>query len=226
MSVPGNIRYPMPDEQSLPPNTADWHLDPARGALLIHDMQRYFVDFYDRDGSPATELVRHVVQLREAAVRCGLPVFYTAQPGAMTPEERNLLADFWGPGMTAEGQHREVIDELTPGPRDTVLVKWRYSAFARTDLETRLHALGRDQLVICGVYAHIGCMMSAADAFTRDIQPFFVADALADFSAEYHQMALTWAAERCAVVASTRRLLSELSGTAAPAARLATPQPV
>jgi bifunctional isochorismate lyase/aryl carrier protein len=212
MSIPGNISYPMPSEDSLPESTAGWRLDPARAALLIHDMQRYFVDFYAPASSPVTELVTNSKALKSAADETGMPVFYTAQPGSMTREERGLLMDVWGPGMRAEGGHRQVIDALAPHERDTVLVKWRYSAFARTDLLDRLRSLGRDQLVICGIYAHIGCMMSAADAFTQDIQPFLAADALADFSAEYHRTALTWTAERCAVVRSTRRLVTELTG--------------
>jgi bifunctional isochorismate lyase/aryl carrier protein len=211
MSIPGNVSYPMPSEESLPESTADWRPDPSRAALLIHDMQQYFVDFYAPAASPVTELVANSVALKRAADATGMPVFYTAQPGSMTREERGLLMDVWGPGMRAEGDHRRVIDALTPNDRDTVLVKWRYSAFARTDLSDRLRSLGRDQLVICGIYAHIGCMMSAADAFTRDIQPFFAADALADFSADYHRQALTWTAERCAVVRSTRQLLGHLT---------------
>ncbi|MNJ60933.1 putative isochorismatase [compost metagenome] len=62
---------------------------------------------------------------------------------------------------------------------------------------------GRDQLIICGVYAHVGVLFTAVEAFTNDIQTFLVADAVSDFSEKYHRMALEYAAQRCAVVCTT-----------------------
>jgi isochorismate hydrolase len=69
---------------------------------------------------------------------------------------------------------------------------------------------GRDQLIICGVYAHVGVLMSAVDAFTNDIQTFVVADAVADFSSRYHRLALSYVAERCAMVTTAKTVLAEL----------------
>lgn len=208
--IPPIHAYPLPSEGELPPNTASWVPDPRRTVLLVHDMQRYFLRPFAHTDSPGIPLVRNAVLLRERCAAAGIPVAYTAQPGGMTAEERGLLHDIWGPGMQTSPEDREVVDELAPGPEDWLLTKWRYSAFFRTDLLERMRVGGRDQLLLCGVYAHVGVLMSAVDAFSHDIQPFLAADAVADFSASYHELALNYAAQRCARVATTKQLMTEL----------------
>jgi bifunctional isochorismate lyase/aryl carrier protein len=209
MGLPGITPYPMPD--TVPANRVAWTADPDRAALLVHDMQNYFVDAYTRDASPVPELVSNILALRSRCASAGIPVIYTAQPGAQTLAQRGLLQDFWGDGIPADPRAAEIIAPLRPGDSDIHLTKWRYSAFQRTSLAQTLTELGRDQLIITGIYAHIGCLMTASEAFMRDIETFFAADATADFSAEYHAMALTYAADRCSVVVSTSDLLTMLS---------------
>jgi isochorismate hydrolase len=206
MSIPVITPYQMPAEHDLPANRASWKVDPSRCALLIHDMQRYFVDFFPSGRPPVTDLVANARKLRTAARAAGMPVFYTAQPGRMTREQRGLLHDIWGPGMEGTAAQREIVADLAPAADDTVLTKWRYSAFARSNLAQLLTAAGRDQLVVCGVYAHVGIMMTVCDAFTRDIEVFLAGDACADFTAEDHGQALAYVASRCGMVLSTRTL--------------------
>ncbi|MCX3062915.1 isochorismatase family protein [Streptomyces beihaiensis] len=190
--------YPLPTADRLPDNLAAWTPDPERAVLLLHDMQHYFLQALP--DPLRAELVHHAAGLRKRAACLGVPVAYTAQPGRMTDEQRGLLKDFWGPGMRTDPADREVIPELAPTEDDWVFTKWRYSAFFKTDLLERMRAADRDQLVLCGVYAHVGVLATAVEAFTNDIQTFLAADALGDFSEAHHRQALDYAAQRCAVV--------------------------
>ncbi|NSC25461.1 isochorismatase family protein [Streptomyces albus subsp. chlorinus] len=196
--------YPLPTRDELPTSTARWSLDPRRAVLLVHDMQRYFLAPFA--SSVRDPLVRHCALLRERCAALQIPVFYTAQPGGMTEQERGLLKDIWGPGMTVDPLDRLIVPELAPRPADRVLTKWRYSAFFRSDLLARMRDQGRDQLIVCGVYGHVGVLATALDAFTNDIESFLVADAVGDFSAAYHRLALDYAAARCSVVTSTEEV--------------------
>ncbi|MBN9743360.1 isochorismatase [Amycolatopsis sp. A1MSW2902] len=213
MTVPSIAAYAMPDPSDLPSQYVDWVLNPERAALLVHDMQEYFVRFFPAGESPVVELVDHCALLVEQCRSVGVPVAFTAQPGGMSPAERGLLQGFWGAGMSSAEGDRAIVEPLTPLATETVFTKWRYSAFFRSNLLEFLHEQGRDQLIICGVYAHVGCMVTAIDAFTHDVQPFLVGDAVADFTADYHEMALRYLAERSALVLPTVSVLRSLTAT-------------
>jgi trans-2,3-dihydro-3-hydroxyanthranilic acid synthase len=190
--------YSLPAKDALPENVVRWVPHRERAVLLVHDMQRYFLKPF---ANPLRdELIDNTARLRKRCATLGVPVAYTAQPGGMTDQQRGLLKDFWGPGMRAESADRDVVPELEPAAEDRIFTKWRYSAFFRSGVLEWMRALGRDQLILCGVYAHVGVLATALDAFTNDIQPFMAADALGDFSAEHQRFALDYAAQRCGMV--------------------------
>ncbi|MFD5650524.1 isochorismatase family protein [Streptomyces sp. NPDC127039] len=210
MAIAPISSYPLPAADRLPANRVSWTVDPARAVLLVHDLQQHFLSAFPAGEPPLTGMLDNTARLLHQAHATGVPVVYSAQRGGQSPEERGLQLDFWGPGAADDPAVLAVPDPVAPRPGDTLLTKWKYSAFARTDLEERMRGLGRDQLVIVGVYAHIGVMMTACDAWTRDIQAFVVADAVADFSREEHEWALCWSAGRCAVVTTTAQVLERI----------------
>ncbi|MFI6497343.1 isochorismatase family protein [Nonomuraea typhae] len=213
MAIPDIAPYQMP--RQVPANRVAWRPDPRRAVLLIHDMQNYFLDAFTPNQSPLLELMANVLALRSRCADLGVPVIYSAQPGAQSTEDRGLLRDFWGEGVGADPREAEIVAGLAPRGDGTVITKWRYSAYQRTDLAGLTKEKGRDQLIICGVYAHIGVLMTACEAFMQDVQSFVVADAVADFSLEHHEMALRYAAERCAVTMTTAQISRMLTREAA-----------
>lgn len=210
MAIPSIAPYDIPTGPF--PSRVDWELSPDRTALLIHDMQQYFIDAYQVDQQPMATALPNMVRIRDTCAAAGIPVVYTAQPGDQHPSRRGILADFWGDGL-ATGPDEAIVDPLAPREGDIQVTKWRYSGFQRTDLHELLNHYRRDQLIVVGVYAHMGCMISATEAFMRDIAPFFVVDATGDFSHDEHRMAADYVAKRAGRVMTTDEVIGRLAGT-------------
>ena len=51
MAIPKLTAYALPTAAELPANKVNWAFEPERAALLIHDMQEYFLNFWGENSA-------------------------------------------------------------------------------------------------------------------------------------------------------------------------------
>jgi nicotinamidase-related amidase len=209
--------------ETLPERTKEWlrrieaynqhrlELDPAAAALLVIDMQNFFLD----PASPTftcggLAVLPNVKKLIAAFRRQGRPVIYTRH--VHHPDGLDVgIMGWWWEGRCLEGTPESEIDVgIAPLPGEKVIIKHRYSAFYNTDLETVLRCLGVEDLVLCGIMTNLCCESTARDAYYRDHRVFFPADATGSVSEEMHLATLLNLSFGFASVLTTDELIDQL----------------
>ncbi|MFD5074303.1 isochorismatase family protein [Streptomyces sp. NPDC058371] len=199
--------YPMPTAASLPADGPSWSIDPRRSAILVQHVQKYLLRSL-RENAPIGELLSNAGRLTRSARCAGVPVVYAVgAPGQRAGGAGHVVLE-----PPAETEARAVADVVEPQAGDSVLTAKRYSTFVGTRLRARLKELGRDQLVVVGVGARTEVLLTAADAWMQDLEPFVVGDAVVDRTAADHAMALQWLAATCAAVAVTDSVVEAFRG--------------
>lgn len=197
--------YALPGEECQAYNKIHWKLDPDRAVLLVHDMQNYWVDLFV-DPAP---LLDNVAALLGGFRQARLPVVFCRGERAPSRFERGLGLAVWGDGLNAahvQPQDCEIVSSLAPREDEYLVHKPRHSAFFQTELEPLLRKMNRDQVVVCGVFAHHGVMVSCIDGYMRNFQMTMVADALGDYSEAEHRMALQYVAQMCGSTSTLARV--------------------
>ncbi|GLT17724.1 isochorismatase [Vibrio zhanjiangensis] len=205
MPLPTNVSYPMPSKVSFL-NKTDWQLDSNRTVLLIHDMQHYFVDIYEPDSFLLPTLLGNIAKIKQWAKRKGIPVIYTQITFNTISHTHALIEDFWGFEEITPCS-KMITPFIAPEEGDIVISKSHYSAMQSDELAQHLQELGRDQLLITGLYANLGCRITATDALKKNIQAFMVSDAVADLSYQDHISALSYVANYTGYVINTQTVL-------------------
>lgn len=167
------------------------HIDPRRTALIVVDMQKFFLEpgqpayLPGGDGAPTAEMV--VANSVKAVRLCreyGIQVIWSRW---------GLRGDGWDVGRWApkwptwqagtpagpswENPATDIVDDLEPAPGEPVFDKSRYSSFWGTPLDTFLQHLPQvDTLVIIGVTTGFCVRYTVEDAFSRDYGVVVLAD--------------------------------------------------
>jgi ureidoacrylate peracid hydrolase len=200
-------------DQIGPYNQHRLELDGERAALLVIDMQRFFLDpdspTFTCGGLAVLPNVKRLIGAFRAA---GRPVIYTRHVHHPDGMDAGIMG-WWWKGMCREGTpESEIPEEIAPRPGEKVILKHRYSAFYNTDLETILRCLKIEDLVIAGIMTNMCCESTARDAYYRDYRLFFPADATGSVNEQMHLASLLNLAWGFACVNTAGEILTQLKG--------------
>jgi ureidoacrylate peracid hydrolase len=194
-------------------------LDPTRAALLVIDMQRFFLDWEGGMPNPhAMDIVDNINRLGAALRAAGGKVIFTQHA---SHDEAPYRAPAWQEKGSA--LLRALNTRLRPGnpefeihprmqvePGDGFFTKHRPSAFhpltcpaGAEGLKARLTGAGIDTLFITGTVTNGCCESTARDAWQHDFKLLFLTDGNAAMSDAEHNATLTSMAGLFAHVLST-----------------------
>ena len=166
----------------------DRAFDPGRAALLVLDLQEYFLDPGSHAHVPSGPAIIPGVNALVRAFRGSKrPVFITRHLN--TPGDAGLMAVWWKE-LIAEENPLSVLAPDLDVPDLPVIRKSRYDAFFGTDLEAALLSHRVGQVVVCGVLALLCCETTARAAFMHGFEPFFAVDGTADYNEAFHAATL------------------------------------
>jgi isochorismate hydrolase len=184
----------------------DIAFQPGRAALLVLDMQEYFLDPASHafiPGAPA--IIPNIQALIRAFHAHDRPIFFTRHVN--TPEDAGMMAKWWRDLIRPEGQGSRIAAGLEPS-KGVTLCKSQYDAFHQTALESDLRAGRAGQVVVTGVMTHLCCESTARSAFARGFEVFFAVDGTATYTEAFHRAALLNLAHGFAVPMLTEEFLA------------------
>ncbi len=153
-------------------------IDPMT-ALIVIDLQKGIAAL--PVAHPITDVVKRSRALADAFRSHGLPVvLVNVAGGAPGRTERPRRTEPFPAGWT------DLIPELNQQPSDIIVTKRTWGAFASTNLEEQLKALGVTQVVLSGVATSAGVESTARQAYEQGFNVTLAIDAMTDMSADAH----------------------------------------
>lgn len=182
-------------------------LDPNT-ALIVVDLQKGII------GLPAIHPIGSIIEraraLADAFRERDLPVVLVNVAGGAPGRTEQPRQS----GSRPEGW-TDLIPEMNQQPRDIVVTKRTWGAFASTDLEAQLKARGVTQVVIAGVATGTGVEATARQAYEAGFNVTLALDAMTDTRPEAHDYSIRNVFPRLGETGTTQEIVGLLSGRSA-----------
>lgn len=177
---------------------------PASAALLVLDMQQYFLEAESKAFVPASaKLLAPVTALARRFREAGRPVYFTRH-GDVDPE--SMMLRWWRGRIEPGSAEHELHPALEARPQE-IIDKSQYDAFHGSELAERLEQAGAEQLVLCGVMTHLCIESTARAAFVRAYPVSLAVDATASYNEALHTASLLTLGHGVARLTTSEELL-------------------
>ncbi|MHA1222738.1 MAG: isochorismatase family protein [Candidatus Heimdallarchaeaceae archaeon] len=184
-----------------------FNFNPSTVALLVIDMQNYFLDENSHAFVPSSkDIIDNVQKLIKFMKQQGRPVYFTKFYSS--PKSTDLMNRWWRNTVTLNSPDSEIFPFLDTSIGE-VITKTNYSSFFNTDLERKLHEEKIEQILITGVLTHLCCETTARDAFMRNFEVFFLVDATASYNEDLHLGSLRAISHGFGICLSTEEIINE-----------------
>lgn len=181
----------------------------ARTALVLIDLQRFTVEHAMRPIS-GREVLGNAGRLADACRAAGMLVVLVRAGGGAIRLAPPVDAGY--PAMNFGSNSHEFPPELGPKNGDVVVTKYNLGAFYCTDLDAQLRRRGIDTILLGGMTTAFGVEGTARQAHERNYAQVFISDAIAGFTDEEHESAMTIVLPRLGRVRSTDDAITAISG--------------
>ncbi|MDP6155969.1 MAG: isochorismatase family cysteine hydrolase [Candidatus Thermoplasmatota archaeon] len=177
--------------------------EPADSALLIMDMQKYFLAESSHAFVPsAPAIIPGMKEIIDLFHKGGRPVIFTRH---LSDDSPATMLNWWKDSTPGDDERSEIISSLDT-TEGIILEKSTYDAFINTDLENILRSKEITDIVICGVMTHLCCESTARSAFNRNFNVFFPIDGTATYNESFHNATLLNLSHGFATITELRRL--------------------
>lgn len=161
---------------------------PERAALLVLDMQDYFLRPESHAFIPSALAIIPILQkLIHEFYAHNRPVIFTRHVN--TDADAGMMSRWWRDSIRPDTLDSKIHSSLDV-TKDIVIQKTQYDAFYKTMLEETLLGRGVEQVVITGVMTHLCCETTARSAFVHGFEVFFCVDGTATYTEELHWSSL------------------------------------
>jgi len=183
--------------------------EPGRSALLVLDVQSYFLEPESHAYIPSAPAILPGIQaLVQVYQQKKLPLIFTQHTN--TSADAGQMSVWWRDLIDANSPLSRIVPQLDPSS-GIMIAKTQYDAFYGTPLEAELQQRGVTQVVISGVMTHLCCETTARSAFVRGFQVFFLVDGTATYNQEFHRASLLNLSHGFATLSLVSEVLASVS---------------